>query len=128
VARTLFDLAEFVSLKRLESAWEEADRLNLLRLSAVEAICERGYVRRALRPIRHLLAEACAATVTRSPLEDAFAAFCREHRLPTPSFNTTVLGFEVDALWPPQRQRTHHASQTAPRATPAKRSAAPAWT
>ncbi len=30
VARTLFDLAEFVTLKRLESAWEEADRLNLL--------------------------------------------------------------------------------------------------
>jgi very-short-patch-repair endonuclease len=103
VARTLFDLAEFVSLKRLESAWEEADRLNLLRLSAVEGVCERGYGRRALRPIRHLLAEARAATITRSPLEDDFAAFCRDHDLPTPSFNTTVLGFEVDALWPQER-------------------------
>jgi very-short-patch-repair endonuclease len=103
VARTLFDLAEFVSLKRLESAWEEADRLNLLQLSAVEGVCERGYGRRALRPIRRLLTEARAATITRSPLEDDFAAFCREHRLPTPSFNTTVLGFEVDALWPQQR-------------------------
>src|SRR4051812_5175424 len=29
VARTLFDMAEFVGLKRLESAWEEADRLGL---------------------------------------------------------------------------------------------------
>ncbi len=103
VARTLFDLAEFVSLTRLESAWEEADRLNLLQLKAVEQVCERGYGRRALRPIRHLLAEARAAEITRSPLEDAFAAFCRKHRLPMPSFNTMALGYEVDALWPAQR-------------------------
>jgi very-short-patch-repair endonuclease len=103
VARTLFDLAELVSLKRLDSAWEEADRLNLLQLSAVEDVCERGYGRRALRPIRRLLTEARAATITRSPLEDDFAAFCRKHSLPTPSFNSTVLGYEVDALWPAQR-------------------------
>ncbi|HEX5376559.1 MAG TPA: type IV toxin-antitoxin system AbiEi family antitoxin domain-containing protein, partial [Solirubrobacterales bacterium] len=100
VARTLFDLAEFTSLKRLESAWEEADRLSLLQLTAVEEVCERGYGRRALKPIRRLLAEARAATITRSPLEDEFATFCRDHDLPTPSFNTTVRGFEVDALWP----------------------------
>jgi very-short-patch-repair endonuclease len=103
VARTLFDMAEFVSLKSLESAWEEADRLNLLQLSAVEAVCERGFGRRALRPIRRLLAESRAPQITRSPLEDAFAAFCREHRLPMPSFNTTILGYEVDALWPAHR-------------------------
>jgi very-short-patch-repair endonuclease len=102
VARTLFDLAEFVSFKRLESAWEEADRLNLLQLAAVEQVCERGYGRRALKPIRRLLAEARAPQITRSPLEDVFATFCREHHLPIPSFNTTVLGFEVDALWPAQ--------------------------
>jgi very-short-patch-repair endonuclease len=100
VARTLFDFAEFASLKRLESTWEEADRLNLLNLRDVEGVCERGYGRRALRPIRRLLAEARAATVTRSPLEDDFAAFCRKHRLPAPVFNTTVLDYEVDALWP----------------------------
>jgi len=103
VARTLFDLAEFVTLERLESAWEEADRLSLLELNAVEQVCERGYGRRALRPIRRLLAEARAPEITRSPLEDDFAAFCHRHRLPIPAFNTTVLGFEVDALWPHQR-------------------------
>jgi len=103
VARTLFDLAEFTSLKRLESAWEEADRLSLLQLTAIEEVCERGYGRRALKPIRRLLAGARAATFTRSPLEDDFAAFCRAHHLPTPSFNTTVLGYEVDALWSRER-------------------------
>lgn len=102
VARTLFDLAEFTSFERLESAWEEADRLNLLRLCEVEEVCERGYGRRALKPIRRLLAEARADEITRSPLEDEFAAFCRTHDLPTPSFNTTALGYEVDALWPSQ--------------------------
>jgi very-short-patch-repair endonuclease len=100
VARTLFDFAEFVSLRRLESAWEEADRLNLLELKAVEQVCERGYGRRALKPIRRLLSEARALEITRSPLEDRFAAFCRKHRLPPPSFNTIVLGYEIDALWP----------------------------
>jgi very-short-patch-repair endonuclease len=103
VARTLFDLAEFVTLERLESAWEEADRLNLLSPREVEAVCERGYGRRALRPIRRLLAEARAVEITRSPLEDDFAAFCRKHRLPPPVFNTTVLDYEVDALWPRQK-------------------------
>lgn len=103
VARTLFDLAEFVKFEHLESAWEEADRLNLLQLRAVEQVCQRGHGRRALKPIRHLLTEARAEEITRSPLEDVFAAFCRKHDLPTPSFNTTLLGYEVDALWPAQR-------------------------
>lgn len=103
VARTLFDLTEFVPFKQLESAWEEADRMGLLRLAEVEHVCERGYGRRALKPTRRLLAESRAPEITRSPLEDRFAAFCRKHRLPTPSFNTIVLGFEVDALWPAQR-------------------------
>jgi very-short-patch-repair endonuclease len=103
IARTLFDLAEFASLERLESVWEEADRLNLLSLRDVEDVCERGYGRHALRPIRRLLAEARATETTRSPLEDTFASFCLQHRLSAPVFNTTVLGYEIDALWPRQK-------------------------
>ena len=103
VARTLFDSAEFVGTKQLESAWEEADRLKLLQLGEVERVCERGYGRRALKPIRRLLAAARAPIVTRSPLEADFEAFCRTHRLPIPAFNTEVIGYEVDALWPAER-------------------------
>ncbi|HWW67770.1 MAG TPA: type IV toxin-antitoxin system AbiEi family antitoxin, partial [Solirubrobacterales bacterium] len=55
VARTLFDLAEVVERMRLERAWEEADRLGLLQIGAVERVCERGRGRHALRPIRRLL-------------------------------------------------------------------------
>jgi very-short-patch-repair endonuclease len=105
VARTLFDLAEVVSLKQLESAWEETDRLKLLRLPEVEAVCRRGYGRRALRPIRRLLAEARAPLTTRSPLEDRFAEFCRKHLadLPAPLTNVSILDHEVDAYWPGHR-------------------------
>jgi hypothetical protein len=103
VARTLFDLAEFVDFQRLRHAWEEADRLNLLQLLAVEEVCERGYGRRALRPIRRLLADARPTARKRSPLEERFADFCHTHRLPPPATNVLVLGHEVDALWPPAR-------------------------
>jgi very-short-patch-repair endonuclease len=103
VARTLFDFAEVVDFERLEKAWEEADRLHLLQLRAVESMCERGYGRRALKPIRRLLAEARAATATRSPLEDRFQRFCDAHELPPRLTNVEVLGHEVDVLWPAAR-------------------------
>jgi hypothetical protein len=100
VARTLFDYAEVVDFQRLENAWEEADRLKLLRLGEVERVCERGYGRRALKPTRRLLAEGRTVTRTRSPLEDRFQGFCRFYDLPPHSTNVGVLGKEVDVLWP----------------------------
>ncbi|MBK5220328.1 MAG: hypothetical protein JJE35_11165 [Thermoleophilia bacterium] len=103
VARTLFDLAEVSAPDQLKQAWEEADRLKRLQLVAVERVCERGRGRRALRPIRLLLTAARAPRTTRSPLEDRFAAFCEEHRIPPPATNVLVLGHEVDALWPDSR-------------------------
>jgi very-short-patch-repair endonuclease len=103
VARTLFDYAEVVDFQRLEQAWEEADRLKMLRLNDVERVCERGYGRHALKPIRRLLAEARAVTRTRSPLEDRFQRFCRFYDLPPHSTNVDVLGHEVDVLWPGAR-------------------------
>ena len=100
VARTLFDLAEVVDERRLERAFEEADRLNLLAMRALEAVCERGRGRRALRPIRRLIDEAAEPAKTRSPLESRFAAFCREHGLPPAATNVELLGHEADAFWP----------------------------
>jgi very-short-patch-repair endonuclease len=101
--RTLLDLSEVVDERRLERAFEEADRLGLLELRALERVCERGHGRHALGPIRRLVAVAYLPSSTRSPLEDRFVAFCRDHRLPQPATNTSVLGLEVDALWPDVR-------------------------
>lgn len=103
VARTLFDYAEVMPFSQLEKAWEEADRLKLLQLAAVERVCERGYGRRALKPIRRLLAEARAATEGRSPLEERFQRFLEAHRIRPGSTNVDVLGHEVDVLWPAAR-------------------------
>lgn len=100
VARTLFDYAEVVDERKLERAWEEADRLNLLRLAEIERVCERGAGRHSLRPIRRLLVKARAPARTRSPLEDRFLAFCDDHGLPSPATNVLILGREADAYWP----------------------------
>jgi Protein of unknown function (DUF559) len=100
VARTLFDCAEVAPFDKLKGAAEEADRLKLLRLRELEAVCERGRGRRALKPVRRLLAELEPPDEGRSPLELRFPGFVRSHGLPTPVQNVDVLGHEVDALWP----------------------------
>jgi hypothetical protein len=103
VARTLFDLSEVTDFSRLKRAAEEADRLRLLRTAALERLCGLGRGRRALRPIRRLLAEIRTPTAGRSPLEQRFASFCEAHRIPVPATNVLVLEHEVDALWPAAR-------------------------
>jgi very-short-patch-repair endonuclease len=103
VARTLFDLAEVVDEKRLGRAFEEADRLNLLQIRALEDVCARGYGRRALRPIRRLIEEARTPVITRTDLEERFALFCREYDIVATATNVEVLGDEVDAFWPRER-------------------------
>jgi hypothetical protein len=103
VARTIFDQAEFVDYARLKHIVEEADRLHLLQLDRLAELCELGRGRRALRPIRRLLAEIRAPAKGRSSLEQRFAEFCDEHRLPPPASNVLVLDHEVDALWPDAR-------------------------
>lgn len=100
VARTLFDFAEASPYDELRKAAEAADRRNLLQLRELEAVCERGRGRRALRPVRRLLVELGAPAEGRSPLEIRFAEFLREHGIPAPEQNVLVLGHEVDALWP----------------------------
>ena len=99
VPRTLLDLAEVVDQEGLRRAFEEADRLRLLEMRSLEAVCALSRGRRGLRALRPLIAGAIEPVTTASPLEDRFAAFCRDHRLPPPVTNVPVLGHEVDALW-----------------------------
>ncbi len=100
VSRTLFDLAEVLDQRRLERAFEEADRLRLLEIRALEAVCARGQGRHALAPVRRLIDEARAPLWTRSDLEDRFQSLCREYRLPPAHTNVLILGHEVDVYWP----------------------------
>ncbi|HEX9967335.1 MAG TPA: hypothetical protein VGB06_05270, partial [Solirubrobacterales bacterium] len=100
VARTLLDLADVLNERQLEKAFEEADRLGLLRTRAVEEVCARSLGRRGLKPLRRLVEEARAPEFGRSRLEDRLLALCREYGLPAPHTNVEVLGREVDAFWP----------------------------
>jgi very-short-patch-repair endonuclease len=104
VARTLFDIAETVEPPQFKSAWDEADRLRLLRIPQVTTIYDRHRGRRARSSIRpFLLAEARHVEDSASPLEERFAAFVVAHRLPSPQTNVLVDGDEVDVLWPEAR-------------------------
>ncbi len=103
VARTLFDLAELVDEHQLEKAFEEADRLRLLEMAALESVCARGHGRKALKPIRSLIEAARMPEPSRTWLEDRALDFCRAYDLPPPATNVEVLGHEVDAYWPRQR-------------------------
>jgi Transcriptional regulator, AbiEi antitoxin/Protein of unknown function (DUF559) len=103
VARTLFDVAEVKDEDGLWRAAEEADRLRLLSVQDLEAVCGRCPGRRALRPIRRLIDAVRMPEDTQSPLEDRILELCREYNLPMPVTGTTVLGHEADAFWPAQR-------------------------
>ncbi len=104
VPRTLLDLAEVLDEDGLRRAFEEADRLKLLRMPELERVCAQAGRRKGLPALRRLIDAARAPVTTRSPLEDRFAEFCREHLtdLPAPMTNVSILGNEVDAYWPPQ--------------------------
>lgn len=57
VARTLFDLAEFETYELVRDAAGEADRMKLPWARELGIVSERGRGRRAVRPIRRLLAD-----------------------------------------------------------------------
>ncbi len=103
VARTLLDLADVVDERRWERLAEQAERLGLLQLQALERVCERAAGRRGLGACRRQIEAARAAFQNRSPLEDHFPAFCDRHGLPPPAQNVLISGMEVDALWPRER-------------------------
>ena len=105
VARTLLDLAEVLDEDGLRRAFEEADRLKLLRLPELERVSAHRRRRKGLRALHSLIAAAQEPITTRSPLEDRFAEFCRKHLadLPAPLTNVSILDHEVDAYWPGHR-------------------------
>lgn len=103
VSRTIFDLAEILDEDELTKVFEEADRLRLLDVTELEAVCGRCPGRRALAPIRRLIEIAVMPEDTQSPLEDRVLELCREYGLPIPTTGARVLGREVDAFWPDRK-------------------------
>jgi very-short-patch-repair endonuclease len=102
-ARTLRDLAAVVPARRLERAFEEAERLRILDLGALEAIAERRRSARGARAFERLLGLRHEPSLTRSELERRFLEMCRDSCLPSPIVNAAVEGMEVDFHWPEER-------------------------
>jgi hypothetical protein len=119
LARTLLDVAETEPLRRLERAFEEAERQRLFDLRALELLCERSRGRRGVRPLRALMAQAIEPPATRSELERRFLDVCRDAGLPAPAMNVVVAGHDVDAAWLDRRlvveldSRAFHHTRTA---------------
>jgi hypothetical protein len=103
VPRTLLDVAE-VSPGVLPRAWDAAERLQLLDVRAVQAVCDDSRGRRGLKHLVPLIEDRTRVVAdTRLELEARFIELCRRYGLPLPSCNVLVEGYLVDALWPGQR-------------------------
>jgi predicted transcriptional regulator of viral defense system len=107
LARTLVDLADVIPPHQLARALNEAERLRLFDLRAVESALRRtrnragrgpAAMRRALRD--HV---ALGVQLTRSELEDRFLALILAEGIAPPRMNASAIGLEVDALWPAHR-------------------------
>ncbi len=102
--RTLLDLADVLSQRQLEKAFNEMEVLQLTDKLSIPDLIGRYPARRATGALRKLLqGEERARGPTRSELEDRFKAVLEKEGLPMPRFNAhvAVAGrfFEVDCLW-----------------------------
>lgn len=102
-ARTLLDLAGILSPTRLGRAFEAADRLELVDLPALAALCAAARGRKGIGHLRSIVAQHRELPWTRSELERRFLRLCDGAGIPRPAVNVPVEGYEVDFLWPRQR-------------------------
>lgn len=99
VTRTLIDLAQIVSVKRLEAAINAADKHDLVDPEALRSALERYVGRRGVRPLRRVL-DRGTFTLTDSQLEREFLPLARSAGLGQPRTGVQLNGFKVDFVWP----------------------------
>jgi hypothetical protein len=100
VARTLLDLAGVLPLRQLMRAIEQAERIRVFDLQAVDRLLARSNGRRGTRALRAaIVAVNGDAPFVNSDWERDLLDFCDDHDIPRPELNVLVEGFLVDALW-----------------------------
>ena len=103
-ARTLVDLADVLSERRLADAVHEAEVQRILDVRQVEAVLSRLPGRRGRHRLRRVLtAYGDGPPMTRNDAERAFLGLFADHAIPTPQSNVLVGGYEVDFHWPHAR-------------------------
>ena len=86
VARTLFDIAELITARQLERAFDQADVMNALDLNEINDQLARNPTRPAAKAVKHLLkTHYIGSTPTENDFEDAFLALTRSLKLPDPT-------------------------------------------
>jgi Transcriptional regulator, AbiEi antitoxin len=110
VARTLFDIAECVTARQLERAFDQADIMNALYIPAINDQLARNPTRRGAAAVHHLLhTHYIGSTPTENDFEEAFLALTRSIGLPdpTPQFYVDPGDGEppirLDFAWPDRR-------------------------
>lgn len=104
VPRTLLDLAIRSRPEQLDRLLERAEELGLLDVAAIEALLDRAGGHRGRGRLRRALAlYRPDPAFTRSRFEKRFRRLVRAARLPDPSMNFNVSGYELDAYWPELR-------------------------
>ena len=110
VPRTIFDLAATESADVVENLLREMEFLELRDRLSLRDLVERYPGKRGVRSVRTALERLEEEPVgrKRSKLEERFAPFLRQHRLPLPRFNDWIFvgdrRFQVDCHWPDRRQ------------------------
>lgn len=102
VPRTLLDFAASDHFY-LPYALDNAHRLGLLDLIAMDALLTRSKGFRGVARLRTQLEYFRPRGITRSRLERRFRRLIREAGLPRPATNLFIEGFELDVYWPHER-------------------------
>jgi hypothetical protein len=120
LARTLLDNAAVLPLGQVVRMLEQAERLQIFDLGALEALIARSHGRRGLKRLTAAMeAFTGEPTRTNSDWERDLFDFCDDFDIPRPELNVIVEGYEVDALWRDKKliveldSWTHHRGRTA---------------
>ena len=110
VPRTIFDLAAPEPLDAVKSLIRESEFLELHDRLSLWDLVERYPGRRGIRKVKAALKALKDEPLDerKSLFEERFVPFLHRHHLPRPRFNDWILvaakRFQVDCLWPDQRQ------------------------
>ena len=99
-ARTMLDLAELLTERESELAFDRALVSRIVGAREIAEVLERADGRIGRRPLQRLLDRERGPARTRSEAEARFLALILSARLPKPRVNARIHGYEVDFLWP----------------------------
>jgi len=102
--RTLLDLAPMLPAERLAKVLRRAEERRALDLGPIDVLLRRSGGHRGAPRLRAALdIYRDEPAFTRSGLEDRFLELVKAAKLPLPSMNFVVEGFELDAYWERER-------------------------